>query len=174
MTDLKAQVIIVSDRGASGEREDLTFPLIRDFLAANGWAIQDSPIIVPDDRQILVETLRRVAADGGLVLTSGGTGIGSRDVTPDATLDVVEKVVPGLAEAMRATSRTGVPTADLSRAIAGVLGRTLVVNLPGSPRGAIECLESIASALPHAVKILYEEVADCQDELAKSEDGDMA
>jgi len=118
--------------------------------------------LVPDDRGEIERELLRLA-DGqlaDLVLTTGGTGLGPRDVTPQATRAVGDFDVPGLGEAMRAATRAAFPTASLSRQIAVVRGRTLIVNLPGSPRGAVECLEAIASVLPHAVATLRGEAGD--------------
>ncbi len=118
--------------------------------------------IIPDDGTIIQSEVRRLA-DGGLadlVLTTGGTGLSPRDVTPQATKAVIDYEVPGLGETMRAATRGALPTAVLSRQIAGVRGRVLVVNLPGSPSGALECLESIASVLPHAIATLRGEAGD--------------
>lgn len=118
--------------------------------------------ILPDERDDIAWNLKRLADTGAadLVLTTGGTGLSPRDVTPQATLDVLDYEVPGLAEVMREATRASVPTAILSRQIAAVCGRTLIVNLPGSPRGAVECLEAVASVLGHAVATLRGEGGD--------------
>ncbi len=118
--------------------------------------------VVSDDGGLIRQELSRLTDAGSveLVLTTGGTGLSPRDVTPQATRAVLDYEVPGLAETMRAVTRAAVPTAVLSRQVAGVRRRTLVVNLPGSPRGAVECLEAVASVLPHAVAILRGESGD--------------
>lgn len=161
-------VIIVSDRGATGEREDRTAPLLGELLQRNGFRLDGDARIVADEREQIGQAIRAAAATAPLVLTSGGTGIGHRDRTVEATLDVIEFEVPGLGEAMRAASRTRTPSADLSRATAGVLGASLVVNLPGSPGGAVECCEVILPAVVHAVRLLGRQVADCQVELGRT------
>jgi molybdopterin adenylyltransferase len=147
-----ALVVTVSDRAATGRREDRSGPLVADRLAALGFAVER--VIVPDERDEIEATLRDGAARHGLVLTTGGTGLTPRDVTPQATLAVVDYEVPGLAEAMRAEGRHHTPLAALSRAVVGVLARSLIVNLPGSPAGASESLDAIADVLPHALETL--------------------
>lgn len=159
---LRVAVLTVSDRSFRGEREDLGGPAVaeaaRRLLAAD---VVEVPV-VPDEKDDIVWQLTRLADNVhvDVVLTTGGTGISVRDVTPEATRSVVDFEVPGLSEAMRAASRAALPAAMLSRQFAGVRGRTLVVNLPGSPKGAVECLEAIAAALPHAVAMLRGEVGD--------------
>ena len=120
-------------------------------------------IVVPDDFEAITGTLKTLADDSGidLVLTTGGTGFGPRDVTPDATLAVIDKEVPGLPEAMRAEGLKHTPRAMLSRAVAGIRGRTLIVNLPGSPKGVSENLSAIMPALPHALEILRGVSGEC-------------
>jgi len=157
-------LILASDRVARGEREDETAARLRPVLAAAGLQL-DEVLAVPDERAALAAALRQAAARAELVLTSGGTGIGPRDVTPEATREVVEREIPGLGEAMRAASLTKVPTAALSRATAGTVGGALLVNLPGSPKGAAECLAAVLPALQHGMKLLAGAVRDCQQEL---------
>ena len=159
---LRVAVLTVSDRSARGEREDRGGPAVaeaaRRLLGAEVVEVQ----VVPDEKDDIAWNLARYADNEhvDLVLTTGGTGLSPRDVTPEATRSVVAFEVPGLPEAMRAASRAALPSAMLSRQVAGVRGKTLVVNLPGSPRGAVECLEAVASALPHAVAMLRGETPD--------------
>lgn len=164
---IRAVIVIVSDRGFSGERPDATAPALEAELAARGITAERPPTIVPDDRSAIAEALRAACRRAELVVTSGGTGLAPRDVTPEATRDVIERELPGFGEAMRAASRAKTPFADLSRAIAGSAGSTLVVNLPGSPKGAVECLLAVLPAIPHAVRTLRGAVRDCRDELPR-------
>ncbi len=169
MTRPKAEIVIVSDRGASGVREDRTAPRLAAVLIEAGMEPSLPPTIVPDERERIAAALIAACRRAPLVLTSGGTGVAPRDVTPDATRDVIDREVPGLGEAMRAASREKVPTADLSRALAGIRGATWIVNLPGSPKGAEECLRAVLPALRHGLEILAGAVRDCQDHLGSAE-----
>lgn len=159
---IRVAILTASDKGARGEREDLSASVIRELVARiEGEVVAYA--VVPDDREILAQKLREfcdeVRAD--LVLTTGGTGFGPRDVTPEATRDVIEREVPGLPEAMRAAGLKATPRAMLSRAIAGIRGKSLIINLPGSPKGVRENLETILPALPHGLAILKGEASEC-------------
>jgi len=155
-------ILTVSDKGARGERDDLSGKAIRDCLAGMDASISKYDI-VPDERGVIADRLVDWAEQDALdvILTTGGTGLTPRDVTPEATLSVVDRVVPGFAEAMRAESLKKTPMAMLSRAVAGTRGGCLIINLPGSPRAVRECLEVILPALPHAVETLKGQSGDC-------------
>jgi molybdenum cofactor synthesis domain-containing protein len=145
-------VLTVSDRGAAGDREDVTGAGLAERLAELGFAVERG--IVPDEQALIEAALVAGTARHPLVVTTGGTGLTPRDVTPQATLAIVDYEVPGFAEAMRADGRTATPMAILSRAVVGVRGRSLVVNLPGSPRGALQSLASVEPVLGHALETL--------------------
>ncbi len=154
---IKAVVLTISDSASRGEREDLSGPAVVSELQSLKAEIVGTEIL-PDERGLIAERLRRYADAGAanLILTTGGTGLGPRDVTPEATRDVIEREAPGLAELMRAESVKITPLGALSRSVCGVRGRTLIVNLPGSARGARENLQAIARLLPHAIALLNE------------------
>lgn len=151
-------IVTVSDRSARGERADASGPALEQFINAQGWQVVRT-LIIPDELQTVRDLLIAWAGDGDLdvILTTGGTGFSPRDVTPEATEAVLERRAPGIAEAMRAASLAITPHAMLSRAVAGVRGRTLIVNLPGSPKGAVENLQVIRPVLEHAVQLLSED-----------------
>ena len=155
---LRFGILTVSDRSARGERPDASGPALQQQVIAQGWQVSQVDI-VPDDFSTLHETLALWTDRGDLdvILTSGGTGFAPRDITPEATLAVIERQTPGLAEAMRAASLQITLHAMLSRAIAGIRKQTLIVNLPGSPKAAVENLAVIAPVLPHAVQLLRDD-----------------
>lgn len=156
-----AAVITVSDRGARGEREDASGPALAELLRARGYEVV-ATAIVPDEREQIEAALReQAAADVALVLTTGGTGFSPRDVTPEATAAVCERMAPGIPEAMRAASMGITPRACLSREVAGIVGRTLVVNLPGSPKAATENVEVVIGSLDHGLRMLRGGQANC-------------
>ncbi|MFN8178118.1 MAG: MogA/MoaB family molybdenum cofactor biosynthesis protein [bacterium] len=152
---LRVAIVTVSDRSARGEREDATGPALADAVRAAGGEVVVTCVVADEAPEIEAEIVR-LADDARvpLVLTAGGTGFAPRDVTPEATRRVIEKEAPGLAELARASGGAKTRFAFLSRGIAGVRGRTLVVNLPGSPRGAVESWEALAALLPHALSVL--------------------
>ena len=151
LTAYRAAVVTVSDRSASGQREDRSGPLLARLLAEAGLTVS-GPVVVPDDVAAVTAALRAAVAGGAdLVVTTGGTGLGPRDITPEATLAVIDRRVPGLAEALRADPRAAVPTSVLSRGVCGLAGRTLVVNLAGSTGAVRDGVATLAPVLPHAL-----------------------
>jgi molybdopterin adenylyltransferase len=154
---IKAVVLTISDSASRGEREDLSGPAVVSELQSLRAEIVATEIL-PDERERIAARLRHYADAGAvnLILTTGGTGLGPRDVTPEATRDVIEREAPGLAELMRAESVKITPLGALSRSVCGARSRTLIVNLPGSVRGARENLQAIARLLPHAIALLSE------------------
>ena len=155
-------VLTLSDKGARGEREDLSGQTIRDTLGSEQYSF-DAYAVIPDEREGIAATLKEWADEKGLdlIVTTGGTGLSPRDVTPEATKGVIDFEVDGMAEAMRMASMTKTPHAMLSRAVVGVRGRCLIVNLPGSPRGVRENLETLLPALPHGLAKLKGDPSDC-------------
>lgn len=150
----RAAILTVSDRSAAGERADASGPLLARLLEAAGWEVPERRV-VPDERPAIEDALVALTAGSvALVLTTGGTGLAPRDVTPDATRAVADREVPGIAEAIRAAGLGQTPHAMLSRAVAAVRGRTLIVNLPGSPRGAESAFGVLAPVLDHAVRLV--------------------
>jgi len=161
----KVVILTISDRGSKGEREDSSGPLIQEMVRELPSEVIYYEII-PDEKEKIVDALKKsvdqLKAD--LILTTGGTGLSPRDVTPDATLEVIQKEVPGFSEAMRAESLKKTPHAMISRAIVGVRGSSLIVNLPGSPKSVKENLSVILPALPHALSKLKGDPSECGQE----------
>ena len=151
-------VLTISDGASQGQRQDLSGEQIRTLLAQMPDANVSAAAVVPDETDYITAVLREWSDEQhlNLILTTGGTGLAPRDVTPEATLSVIERAAPGIAEAMRTISLQYTRTAMLSRGVAGVRGRTLIINLPGSPKAVKECLEYILPVLPHAVNLLTE------------------
>ncbi len=159
---MRAAIITSSDSGYEGKREDLSGPVIKEILEANGYEVVHT-VLLPDEREMLAKEMARIADEGmaELIVTTGGTGFSPRDCMPEATADVTERAVPGIPEAMRAYSMTITPRAMLSRAAAGIRKSTLIVNLPGSPKAVRESLEYIVPALRHGLEILTGEATNC-------------
>jgi molybdenum cofactor synthesis domain-containing protein len=157
-----AGILTISDKGSRGERQDKSGEVIHEILSSMDVRIANYDII-PDEKELITKKLVQWADKDkvDVIITTGGTGLTPRDVTPEATLTVVDRVVPGFAEAMRAESLKKTPMAMLSRAVAGTRGKCLIINLPGSPKAVRECLEVIQSALPHAVETLKGQAGEC-------------
>ena len=162
LTSFRAQVVTMSDTRSTGENIDTVGPMLTSILRHHG-ATADDPIIVPDERDKIIAVLTKLADEDRIdfILTTGGTGLAPRDVTPDATREVLDKEIPGLAEAMRHEGGTKTIRAYLSRGIAGIRGRSLIVNVPGSERGAIQSIETLLPLLPHALETIKGETREC-------------
>ncbi len=152
---VKAAVLTISDSCSAGTRQDLSGPAIKEILVAHGIEALD-PKTLPDDRDLIAEKLKSLSdeTDIDVIITTGGTGLGPRDVTPEATLSICDRIVPGLMEASRAEGYRKTPKAILSRGCAGIRSGTLIVNLPGSVKAVTECMEIILPVLGHAVRMM--------------------
>ena len=159
---MKVAILTLSDKGSRGEREDLSGPALRDWLAERGVAVA-CLAMMPDELEQIAATLEDWAArlQVDLILTTGGTGVSPRDLTPEATRRVIERELPGFAERMRQESLKKTPHAIISRALAGIRGETLIVNLPGSPKGAVENLAAVWPAIPHTIAKMKGDPTDC-------------
>ena len=151
-------ILTISTSGAQGQREDTSGQSIKKKMEPQGYQVVRYEI-VPDDKDVIAERLSQWAdaPDVDLIVTTGGTGMGRRDVTPEACLSIIEKEVPGLAEAMRASTLQFTPMAMLSRSVAGIRGNTLIITLPGSPKAVGECLDVVCPVLPHAIELLQKD-----------------
>lgn len=158
----KAAIITASDKGSRGEREDLSGPAIQEMIEPEGYEVTVYKVL-PDDQETLENEMKRIADEGlaDIIFTTGGTGFSLRDVTPEATIAVSDRLVPGIPEAMRAYSMTITPKGMLSRAAAGIRKSTLIVNMPGSPKAVRESLEYIIGPLRHGLEILLGEASEC-------------
>ena len=159
---IRAAILTVSDKGSRGQRTDESGPALSRWLAEHGVEIAATALVA--DEQALIARALEQWCDGGeadLVLTTGGTGVSPRDVTPEATMQVVQRVIPGFSEAMRAASLAKTPFAMISRGICGIRRRTLILNLPGSPTAAVENLEAIWAAVPHAIRKIQGDPSEC-------------
>ena len=159
---MKAAILTMSDRGAKGERSDASGPALEKWLGERGVEMVEYGMI-PDDLATIAATLKGWSDSGrfDIILTTGGTGVSPRDVTPDATLSILDRTIPGFGELMRRKSMEKTPYAAISRAVAGIRGKTLIINLPGSPRGAVENLEAVWPAVPHAVAKIQGDPGEC-------------
>ena len=154
-------IITVSDRASRGEYDDLGGPALRDVAQKNNWSVL-AEAVVPDEIEPLQNAIRSFAAQGcGLILTTGGTGIAARDITPEAIRGLMRVELPGFGETMRAASMKITPNAILSRNLAAVVEHSLVIALPGKPSGAVECLSFVVGAIPHCVEVLQEVPTSC-------------
>ena len=165
---MRAAILTLSDKGSRGERVDESGPALAAWLANKGVETVQSLVIADEFEQIVALLTKWADADSAdLILTTGGTGVSPRDITPEATLQVVERVIPGLGELMRLKSLDKTPMASLSRAVAGIRGQSLIINLPGSPRGAVENLEAVWPTIGHAVEKIRGGQEDCGNRFAK-------
>ncbi len=150
---MKAAVLTVSDSACAGTRSDLSGPAVKELLQQNHFVVEKIEI-VPDEQKVIEAALRRLTASALLVITTGGTGIAVRDVTPEATRAVCTRLVEGIAERMRSEGAKKTPLAALSRGVCGICGTSLILNLPGSPKAAVESLQAVIDLLPHALELL--------------------
>lgn len=159
-SNIRACVLTLSDKGSAGQRTDESGPAIAEMLKSIGAEIAHYEVL-PDERGLIKQKLIGYALTSDLIVTNGGTGLSPRDVTPEATLEVLDYQIPGIPEAMRAYGMTKTPRAMLTRAVAGVRGRALIINVPGSRKAALECMEAVLEVLPHAIEKLKGSTEDC-------------
>jgi molybdopterin adenylyltransferase len=157
---IKVAVLTLSDKGSKGEREDTSGPVIADMIKGVGGEVKYYKIL-PDEKEEIKKKLVELSADVDVILTTGGTGLSPRDVTPDATMEIIDREIPGMAEAMRAEGMKKTTRSMLSRAVAGVRGLTLIINLPGSPKAVRENLGAILDVIPHAVEKIKGDTGEC-------------
>ena len=161
---LKLGILTVSDRSSRGKRDDASGPMLKKIVEEQGWEVSAYEII-PDDIAVIRQKLIDLAGTGlNLLLTTGGTGFSPRDVTPEATLEVLDKQIPGFGELIRMENCKKTKLAVLSRGVSGIMRGTIVINLPGSTKGAAESLEVLLPVIPHGVKVLIKEIDDCKDD----------
>ncbi len=165
---IRVSILTVSDRSFAGEREDLSGPALAAAVEKLGWQVVNRGLVPDEKEQIKDMILKQIASkDVNLILTTGGTGFAPRDITPEATLSIIEKKASGLVELIRSESAKINNNAYLSRAEAGICGKTLIINLPGSPKGAVESLMIMASILPHAITLMEDQSGDIHQSPAK-------
>ena len=158
---IACSIVTISDRASRGEYEDLGGPALREEAQRQGWQVVGESLVPDDIRQIQRAIREQIARGAHLVLTTGGTGVAPRDVTPEAVLEIADREIPGFGEAMRMKSLAITPNAILSRGLAASVDRTLVICLPGKPAGAVECLGFVVGAVPHCVKVLQQVPTSC-------------
>jgi len=157
---ITAAILTMSDKGSRGERKDASGPAIEEYISRIGASVEYYEVI-PDEKSLIKEKLVQYSKKVDIILTTGGTGLSPRDVTPDATLEVIDREVPGIAEAMRSEGMKKTDRAMLSRAVAGVREKTLIINLPGSPKAIGESLSAVIDVIPHAIEKIKGSTADC-------------
>ncbi len=159
---MRAAIITLSDKGAKGEREDTSGPALSSWLSRNGVQTART-VVIPDDFELIVSTLSEWSDSdiAELILTTGGTGVSPRDVTPEATMQVADRLIPGIGELMRSKSLEKTVMASLSRAVGAIRNQTLIINLPGNPKGAVENLEAVWHVIGHAVEKIRGDQSDC-------------
>lgn len=170
LKSVKARIVTMSDSRSTGERIDTVGPMLTEKLQSLGAEI-DPPVVIPDEKDVLIKTLCQLSDDDciDLIITTGGTGLSPRDITPDATRDVIDMDIPGFGELMRYEGGKQTSRAYLSRGIAGVRGRSLIINLPGSERGAMHSLEVLMPLIPHALETIRGEAHECGSKIGEKD-----
>ncbi|HKD09045.1 MAG TPA: MogA/MoaB family molybdenum cofactor biosynthesis protein [Bryobacteraceae bacterium] len=166
---IRAAVVTVSDSAHLGTRDDKSGPAVAERLSRSGFQVARS-CVTPDERPLIARAIREIADAGAAsaIFTTGGTGVAPRDVTPEATRDVIDREIPGMSEAMRMKGLASTPYAMLSRAVVGIRGKTLIVNLPGSPRGALQSLDAILELVPHVLDLIEGRTSHSASEIAEA------